>query len=256
MRTAIHVLAPSRAELAAHLTAHAIAGAVATLRENNLEKIHAYLAGGDDATFGITAGESRTFAQVLDVLHRKVGINGDSGYTNGPDHIDVERTLDRLAAMRTYLRDAIRTGADVVVATGHPGHLLDVHLSVADALSRAGCRVLTAPAGNVRVVRGVHVLGDIGALVHTHSPVHMRGVLARLAAQGLRPGLVVADHGWAGAAAQDNITTVGFADSNDPALFVGEQDGVVAVAVPLDDGIDPHLYAPMAAYLLEGVDRG
>ena len=64
------------------------------------------------------------------------------------------------------------------------------------------------------------------------------------------PDLVVADHGWAGAAGQAGVTAVGFADSNDPALFVGEEEGKVAVAVPLDDNVAPHLYAPMTAYLL------
>ena len=39
-------------------------------------------------------------------------------------------------------------------------------------------------------------------------------------------------------------TTVGFADCNDPALFVGEAEGKVAVVVPLDDNVLPHLYAP------------
>jgi hypothetical protein len=46
------------------------------------------------------------------------------------------------------------------------------------------------------------------------------------------------------------VLTVGFADSNDPALFVGEAEGDVAVCVPLDDNVAPTLYAPMTAYLL------
>ena len=66
----------------------------------------------------------------------------------------------------------------------------------------------------------------------------MRGLLAALAEDGEPPpDLVVADHGWAGAAGQAGITTVGFADCNDPALFVGEAEGKVAVVVPLDDNV-------------------
>jgi hypothetical protein len=60
----------------------------------------------------------------------------------------------------------------------------------------------------------------------------------------------VADHGWAGAAGQAGVDAVGFADSNDPALFVAEAEGKVLVTVPLDDNVQPHLYAPMTAYLL------
>ncbi|HEX6920145.1 MAG TPA: phosphatase, partial [Actinomycetes bacterium] len=56
--------------------------------------------------------------------------------------------------------------------------------------------------------------------------------------------------GWAGAAAQAGVEAVGFADSNDPALFVGEEEGTVAVAVPLDDNVAPHLYIPVTGYLL------
>jgi hypothetical protein len=80
----------------------------------------------------------------------------------------------------------------------------------------------------------------------------MEAILADLAARGeAPPDLVVADHGWTGAAAQAGVTAVGFADSNDPALFVGEQEGAVAVAVPLDDNVAPHLYDPVTAFLLE-----
>ncbi len=76
----------------------------------------------------------------------------------------------------------------------------------------------------------------------------MEAVLAALPAP---PDLVVADHGWAGAAGQAGIDTVGFADCNDPALFVGEAEGRVLSCVPLDDNVDPRHYPPLTAYLLE-----
>jgi hypothetical protein len=79
----------------------------------------------------------------------------------------------------------------------------------------------------------------------------MEAILDALASAGEPPpDLVVADHGWAGAAGQAGVTAVGFADSNDPALFVGEAEGTVAVSVPLDDNVEPHLYAPLTAYLV------
>ncbi len=64
------------------------------------------------------------------------------------------------------------------------------------------------------------------------------------------PDLVMGDHGWTGAAGQAGVDALGFADCNDPALFVGEAEGKVAVTVPLDDNVLPHLYAPLTAYLL------
>ena len=104
---------------------------------------------------------------------------------------------------------------------------------------------------HIRYVSGVAVASDMGNLNHTHSAQPMRGLLADLQDSGeALPDLVVADHGWAGAAGQAGVTAVGFADCNDPALFVGEAEGLVAVSVPLDDNVPPHLYAPMTAYLL------
>ena len=103
----------------------------------------------------------------------------------------------------------------------------------------------------IRYIGGVATVSTRGELNHTHSPRPMQAMLAELAETGEPPpDLVVADHGWAGAAGQAGITAVGFADSNDPALFVGEAEGKVAVAVPLDDNVAPHLYAPLTAYLL------
>ena len=63
------------------------------------------------------------------------------------------------------------------------------------------------------------------------------------------PDLVVADHGWAGAAASRGLRTVGYADCNDPALFVAEAQGQVEVCVPLDDNIPPYNYLGLIRWL-------
>ena len=96
--------------------------------------------------------------------------------------------------------------------------------------------------------------GTGGDLLHTHSPEPMQALLA---AAGDRPlaDLVVADHGWAGAAGQAGLPVVGFADTNDPALFLAAAEGGVDVVVPLDDNVAPADYAPVAAYLLRGLPR-
>ncbi|SCG02097.1 Phosphatase, partial [Streptomyces sp. Ncost-T6T-2b] len=44
---------------------------------------------------------------------------------------------------------------------------------------------------------------------------------------------------------------IGYADCNDPALFLGESEGTLQVTVPLDDHVtDPRFYDPMTDYLL------
>ena len=79
----------------------------------------------------------------------------------------------------------------------------------------------------------------------------MRAILEEVRVNsGVWPDLVIADHGWAGAAGQAGVATVGFADCNDPALFAGEAEGKVRVVVPLDDNVPPHYYTPLTVYLL------
>jgi hypothetical protein len=88
-------------------------------------------------------------------------------------------------------------------------------------------------------------------LWHTHSPEPMNAILDALGEAG-RPDLVVADHGWAGRAGQRGFDSVGYADCNDPALFIGEAEGTMQVTIPLDDHVlDPRYYEPLTDYVLD-----
>lgn len=256
---------PSRDELRAHLVTARIAGAVATTREDNLVKYGMFAARVPSAMFGLAPAGSWGPGQVLALMSARVGVSPDATYLHGPDRIDPDRTLDGLDRLAAALTRVARPGARVVVATGHPAGLLPVHLSLAAGLRDAGAEVLTPAAGfeyqtvtrygrvtrQIRYIHGVATVSTRGELNHTHSPRPMEAMLAALAGAGeAPPDLVVADHGWAGAAGQGGVPSVGFADSNDPALFVGEAEGTVAVSVPLDDNVEPHLYDPLTAYLL------
>jgi hypothetical protein len=259
------VTAPDRAELRDHLVRSRIAGDVATSREDNLLK-YGMLAGRmPKSMFGLEQSGRWNLDDVLALMVEKVGVSPDTRPLRGAARIDPDCTLDALDRMARYVGQAARGRSRVLLATGHPAGLLPVHLAVAGALRTAGATVLEPGPGftyqsmtrfgrvsrHVRYVDGVAVSSSMGDLNHTHSATPMRGLLAVLADAGeAMPDLVVADHGWAGAAGQAGISTVGFADCNDPALFVGEAEGKVAVSVPLDDNVLPHLYAPMTAYLL------
>jgi hypothetical protein len=147
----------------------------------------------------------------------------------------------------------------VLAATGHPTGLMVVHQAVVAALGAAGCQVVTpadeapVPIENrpvkVLYVADVAVLATRAHLLHTHRPEPMRTVLAA-AGPDQAIDLVMADHGWAGVAGQAGVRTIGFADCNDPALFVGESEGKLDVVVPLDDNVTPAYYSPLIAYLL------
>lgn len=248
-----------------HLVRHRIAGDVATTREDNLLKYGMFAGRVPKAMFGLKPVGRWSLGDVLGLMARRCGVSPDPRRLRGQDRIDPDLTLGALDRMADRLRAVARPGARVVVATGHPAGLLPVHLAVAAALRDAGAEVLTPAAGwgfekvtrqgrlyrEIRYVGGVAMLSSKGELNHSHSPRPMRRILAALADAGERaPDLVFADHGWAGAAAQAGVEAVGFADSNDPALFVGEEEGTVAVAVPLDDNVAPHLYTPVTGYLL------
>lgn len=103
--------------------------------------------------------------------------------------------------------------------------------------------------GPVAVVRG---LDDGRAPVHTHSAQPVRLALAECR-EGL-PALVLGDHGWLCGAGRLGIPAAGLADSNDPAPFVAEAEGTVAVAVPVDDGAYPACYKPLSDYVLQQAD--
>lgn len=86
---------------------------------------------------------------------------------------------------------------------------------------------------------------------HSHSPLPVRVALGAAAgSSGQVPELVIGDHGWVCGAGQLGIEAVGLADTDDPALFVGEAEGRVAVAVPLDDAVRSDYYRPLTRYVL------
>jgi hypothetical protein len=258
---------PTRQALRTHLVRSRIAGDVATPREGNLGNFLRMSRREPLYTFGLRLQGSWTPAEVLALMAERCGVSPDPEHTHGQDRIDPDRTLDRLDAMADRLGTAAARRERVLVATGHPGGLRQVHTALARALAAAGCTLLEPvpewthprdPAYGDAGSREVRFLDRVGVLVdaqgtprHTHSPLPMEAALAHLRQQGEHlPDLVVADHGWAGAAGEHGVDSVGFADCNDPALFAGEAEGKVLVCVPLDDGLAPALYEPLTAYLL------
>lgn len=250
-------LAPARAALVTHLQWARIAGEVATPRENNLHHLRALAAGDTDYHFGLDLADRWSDDQkVLELMAERCGISDDPEYDTGQDTIDPELTVDALDRVAERLKRAADNRERVLLATGHPAGLMPMHQAVGRALRRAGCELALPPdgilttEGEVRHVDGVVVLHRGGNLMHTHSPIPMQRILDVLQMDGRMPDLVHADHGWAGCAGQRGLETLGYADCNDPALFVGEAEGKLLVTVPLDDNVPPHRYQPMIDYLL------
>ncbi|MEV0091699.1 phosphatase [Streptomyces sp. NPDC050738] len=250
---------PSRAELVDHLVRTRIAGEVATPRDNNLSHYRKLANGDRNFWLGLELGDRWTDEQdVLAVMAERCGVVDDPEHRSGQDTIDPELTVDALERMAARLRKAADGQERVLFATGHPGGLLDVHRATADALRAAGAEIVRIPGGLGADEGMVFQFADVAMLErgatlwHTHSPAPMAAILDALAREGRPlPDLVVADHGWAGCAGQRGLDSIGYADCNDPALFIGEAEGTLQVTVPLDDHVtDPRFYDPMTAYLL------
>lgn len=252
-------------ELAEYLDSVRITGDVATPRQDNLRHIDLFLEGNENLGFGVTRTRHWTFDEVFDLMHERVGISADRGHVEGQDTIDAVRCVAALDRFADRLGESVRRGDRILFATGHPAGLLPVHAALARSASAGGATVVGVPegktfrAGDIRQIFGVLVWHQHGGLMHTHFPDPMRLSLETLSEGGLAaPDLVVADHGWAGQAASSGIPTLGFADCNDPGLFVSEAQGHIEVAVPLDDNVCPGLYEPLISYVLEraGLPRG
>ena len=247
-----------RRALRAHILAAGIAGDTATTRANTVSNAEKLAEGDPDKHLGIGA-RGRDTAGVMRAVADLCGCSDDVTERDGPGVIDPERTLDALAALAMRLKTAVVERERILIATGHPTGLLAMYQAIARALTGAGVDVLT-PIDNleldpprklrrrrmIRYLDGVGVLNTGADLLHTHESWPMDRMLDALEP----PDLVLADHGFAGAAIARDLEVVCFTDVNDPAIAVAKADGVVDVVVPLDDNLPPAAYDPLRDHIL------
>ncbi|OIJ91314.1 hypothetical protein BIV25_29700 [Streptomyces sp. MUSC 14] len=259
--------------LCAHLVAVRLAGEVGTPREVSLRSYRLFAARDPRVLIGIDPEGVWKQPELLALMSEKCGVSADPQRTSGLDVIDPGRTVAALDAFAERIGEAAGRRAPVLFGTGHPQRLLGFYAGLADALSAAGCEVLTPAQGRcvdiltrfglrthyLDYVRGVALVREPGGErpgcepgVHSHSPLPVRVVLeAAAAAGGPLPALVVGDHGWVCGAGQLGFEAIGLGDVDDPALFVGEVEGALAVAVPVDDGVRSAYYRPLTRYVLK-----
>ncbi|WP_405617482.1 phosphatase [Streptomyces sp. NBC_00076] len=262
----------STGAMRAHLLAARLAGTVATSREESLRSYRLFAARDPRVLIGIDPERPWEERELIELMADRCGVSADPGHTTGHDVIDPERTLEALGAFAERLAAVAERGGPVLFGTGHPHRLLGFYAALADALSAAGCTVLTPAQGrcvdittqfglrtyDLDYVRGVALVREPGASssgceagAHTHSPLPVRTALAAAAdGGGPLPELVIGDHGWVCGAGQLGFEAIGLADTDDPALFVGEAEGVVSVVVPLDDAVRSDYYRPLTRYVL------
>jgi hypothetical protein len=207
--------------------------------EDNLYKIGRLLEGEPSQTFGMEALlEGTSFEEAYEAVTSLTGHPPDREETGGRGCIDPARTAAGLVEAGERVRAAAEAGGAFVLATGHPGALLAYYLGIAAWVEELGGETLVARTSGrykrdsaLDWVGSVGVLGDGASLLHTHDADPMRDLLREL--DGV--DLVVADHGFAGAAIAAGIPTVAVMDTNDPALAVVARRGADVTVVPMDD---------------------
>ena len=229
-----------------------MAGVVSHPMDNVLWKVGLLCDGDEGAQFGLSGVDVMSDEQVLALIGEASGFEPDPNYRWGPVRVQPEPILAECRRMGDRLALAVERGERVVLATGHPTGLIQLYGEVGRLLRRRGCEILR-PADRVRweephrrqrhheirYVNNVAVLTDRASARHTHSPRPMRTML-----EEARPDLVVADHGFAGAAIEAGVDTVSVADVNDPALIVAKAQGRTDVVVVMDDNVSPEAYWP------------
>lgn len=165
--------------------------------------------------------------------------------------LDPDRTLTAARALGARLHEAAAGGESVAFATARPASLLPALARLAAAARSGGAVVADVGAfGPVDPDRhprrwiwwhaGVAVVSDGEQLLADGS---VEAADEWLFAVG-RPGLVVADHAFAGVAARAGLDTWALADLDAPALAVAAGRGSLRI-VPIEDRCPPVAYGPL-----------
>jgi hypothetical protein len=205
-----------------------------------------------DKAFGLSGlQEGMSLDRVLTLVEQAAGAPIDRDRRYGPVEIRPEPIIEVCAATAPRLAGACRDGERVLMATGHPTGLAHLYHELARELAARGAKVEAPPPVRWRhpglshdwVVEdwdGVEMKTDGKEPRHTHSPYAMQRML-----EVVRPDLVFADHGFAGAAIEAGVETISIADVNDPALLIAKSQGRTEHVLVFDDHVDPNAYWPV-----------
>jgi hypothetical protein len=252
-----------REELERGLLSGMVAGWASHPLENVRGNAQMLLDRDPDKEFGLTGlQDGMTLATVLDLVGRAAGASIDLEARYGPVDIRPAPIVDACTAAGMRLAQACDHRERVVVATGHPIGLAHLYHELAGVLRARGALVSSQGAGarwhDERLPHpwivdhwdGVLMLTDGAEPRHTHWPDAMRRIL-----EAGPVDLVIADHGFAGAAIEAGVETISIADVNDPALLIARAQGRTEHVLVFDDHVEPDAYWPVFQALVAPVVR-
>jgi len=241
-----------RDDLAAALLAGGVAGTATHPLDNVRANALMLIDGDPDKLFGLTGlPGALDLDGILDLVSAGAGAPIDHDARYGPVKIEPEPILATCEVLGERLARAAADRERVVLATGHPVGLALLYHAIDGLLDERGARVLRAADGErwrdphlahdwtIAHWGGVGMITDGREPRHTHRPDAMHRMLG-----ADRPDLIVADHGFAGAAIEADVETLSIADVNDPALIVAKAQGRTDVVLVMDDHVAPDAYWP------------
>jgi hypothetical protein len=241
-----------RAELERALLEGGVAGVATHPLDNVRGNAQMLLDRDPDKEFGLSGLQTgMSLERVLGLVEEAAGAPIDRDGRYGPVEIAPGPIVDACEAAAPRLARACRDAERILLATGHPTGLAHLYHELARELAARGAKVETPPPVRWRhpglshdwVVDewdGVAVMTDGREPRHTHWPFAMQRIL-----ETLRPDVVFADHGFAGAAIEAGVETISIADVNDPALLVARAHGRTEHVLVFDDHVDPNAYWPV-----------
>ncbi len=240
------------AQLLAALLAGQVAGTASHPLDNVRNNALMLLDGDPDKQFGMPGiAEGLALDDILRLVETAADAPIDRDARFGPVDIRPEPILAACRAAGRRLHLARERGESVILATGHPVGLALLYHALDGWLGAGGARVLRAAHGIhwrdphldhdwfIDHWDGVAMLTDGREPRHTHRPNAVERML-----EEVTPDLVMADHGFAGAAIWAGVETISIADVNDPALLVARSLGRTEHVIVMDDHVDPGAYWP------------
>jgi hypothetical protein len=246
MRTKPHAVQ----KLADYLVKHGFAGNI-PINEGakNWRAVKKLVQKEDFYTFGIAEIKNGVKARKLTAAS---GLNLKRFNLKGAGYFDPAKSSAALLEGIKILHHEASTNKRLVFATGHPGAMVGLLSELAAWSASIGAEVVVLD--RAVMVKPPFFLDQIGTVLvpsdgcsawHSHETVFLKTFLETHAVD-----MVIGDHGFVGSALNHNIASIGFYDTDDPAMPLAQFMGLPVHAIPINDNRPNADSAALARFLI------